>query len=345
MLERPPHPLERRRPRRLQRNERRRLPGAHLIACSLLIALAVSTTACVEKSYVVVDVPERTDNSEESDDPNYGNDGRFGAAWLERRFRVRVDEQVRTDVYLPLADSDRLANGPFPVIVGIQGGNVSPDAYRWLYAHLATRGFVVLAPEHPADLAIASVGNGSEVLRAARARAETGGGPLAGRLDSGRAVAIGHSLGGVVAAKQWLYESDEFSRLVLLASYPASGDDFGAGPRPDGDAVLSLVGGDDKRLTVDIAEAYRRIQPTDAPTTFAVIDGMNHYQWGDLPSTDQLRQDGPPAVDTETARDRALYLLDAFLDDYRGETVPILEATPLWPDGLSSYGEWQEADP
>lgn len=309
-----------------------------LAAC--LLAVGLTASACVEKSYVVVDVPDERD----SEGPALGKDGRYGVGWLERRFRVRVDDHVRTDVFLPLASADSLADGPFPVVVGIQGGDVASDAYRWLYTHIASRGFVVLAPDHPDDLAIASVGNATEVLRAARARAETGQGPLADRLAEQRALALGHSLGGVVAAKNWLYQPSAFSHLVLLASYPASGDDVGRHSRPDRDAVLSLVGGADKRLSVEISEARRRLEKINAPTTFAVVEGMNHYQWGDLPSTDQLRNDGPPTVDTSIARSRATYLLDALLRTFRGQPAPILASPPLWPDGLASFPEWKEAE-
>jgi predicted dienelactone hydrolase len=73
--------------------------------------------------------------------------------------QARVTEGLDVDVIYP-SDSqgavDR-SGAPYPVIVFVQGGLVTVQRYQWLTAHLASRGYVVLAPHHQLDLPVLEV--------------------------------------------------------------------------------------------------------------------------------------------------------------------------------------------
>ncbi len=87
----------------------------------------------------------------------------------------------------------------------------------------------------------------------------------------------GHSLGGAMAANYLYMHSSAAEGLVLWASYPADDNDLSA----SGLKVLSIYG------TLDMAgvekfDASRVLLPTD--TTWVVIEGGNHAQFGDYGS-------------------------------------------------------------
>lgn len=307
------------------------------------IALAVGVlvgAGCGGDTILVLDVAGQQSGE-------LGEPGPYGVGWIERPLRVRPDASVETDIYVPLTADKTVAPGPFPPVVGIQGGLVDQAAYRWLYVHIASRGFVVIAPHHPGRVAIFSVGNAAGALRAIRRLSAQSSGRLQDVIAADRrALVLGHSLGGVVAAKNWLYEPENFSHLALLASYPAAFETYERSPDPNGDAALSIIGSRDARTEDPVRKAKEGVDRLEQPTTFAIVEGMNHYQWGDLPRSGELRQDASPNIDTPLARARALVLLDAFLQTYRGgEDIALLRSPSEWPRGVVPWDAWQESEP
>jgi hypothetical protein len=240
-----------------------------------------------------------------------------------------------------MISTEKVADGPFPLVVGIQGGGVEPKAYRWLYRHIASRGFVVLTPSQPGDLPIFATGNASGVVRALRRWSRQTSGPLSGTIDNQLAAILGHSLGGVVAAKNWLYEPESFSELVLLASYPVESEDYRRRSSPKGDTVLSIIGGRDERRNNVVENAYDGVERIREPSTFAVIEGMNHYQSGNVPSRSQLARDAAPSVDTDDTRHRALSMIDAFLERFAGRSEQLLDRPEDWLQGVLTWEEWR----
>lgn len=254
--------------------------------------------------------------------------GPFGAMRFRTQMRVRADQALPVDVYVPL-DGDVLAEGPFPPVVIIQGGLVSTERYRWLAIHATSRGFVALAPAHLADLAFFEQGNGIDTLRAARSESETGVGPLAGRVADVPGLITGHSLGGVVAVKGWLGAPDLFSHVVLLASLPDASDDIAG--RSDG-RVVSLTGSEDGRIAPD--EVLAGAEGFAASTVVARIEGMNHYQLTDDASEADLASDGEATVPDAVAKARTLYLFDAALDELTASPDGVLDRPDEWPGGI-----------
>lgn len=237
--------------------------------------------------------------------------------------RVRGDEFVETDVYLPASSTT-----PAPTVVFVQGGAVAADRYSWIGKRLAANGVVSVHPSHTADLAFFSNGNAADVLQSVRAMSDTSGHPLSGRLSADRATIMGHSLGGVVAAGTWIDNPDLFEHLVIWASFPAPGKDPARASEP-GDRVLSIVGGEDPRVSLD--QAREGIEPLDATTTLAVIDGVSHYQFADDPTPEEFEKDGTPTVELDVAHDRIFFLVDALLSD-----PTVLDDPSVWPDGVEA---------
>lgn len=230
-----------------------------------------------------------------------GTDGPDGAALLNLRYDARVVDAVDVEWVYPSDETAAPVRADAPTVVFVQGGLVTVDRYRWLAIHLASRGYNVLSPTHPLDLAIFTIGNAEAALDGALDDPDLApwiGGPV---------FVGGHSLGGVVAVKNWLAD-DRFDGVVLLASYPAAGDD--PADRA-GSPVLALAGStDESALAADVEAGFERFS---APRTFGLVDGMNHYAWTDDATADELAADGP-VEDLALVRAHALSLLDAWLD-------------------------------
>jgi pimeloyl-ACP methyl ester carboxylesterase len=261
-----------------------------------------------------------------------GDDGRLGALLVTRTFLVRGDRPLEVDVVVPSDGNGDVAAGPFAPVLLVQGGAVSVERYHWLAAHLATRGFVVVAPHHIFDLAFFSQGDGLDALAALRrASADDSDDVLGGRVSPVSALAIGHSLGGVVASNAFAGDEQGVSHLVLLASVPNPGVDVS---RASG-RVLSIAGENDGLITVD--EVVEGAKEFAAPITVAVVQGLTHFQLTDEPTPENLEREGTTSpLPLSEARRRALFLVDAMLLDLMGDAagVRLLENQSLWPQGV-----------
>jgi predicted dienelactone hydrolase len=261
----------------------------------------------------------------------FGEDGAFGALLVEHTFRVRGDRALDADIVAPTVDDVDVADGPFPPVLLVQGGAVSVERYHWLAQHITSRGFVVVAPHHALDLAFFSQGDGLDALRALARLSDDDDSVLAGRVARAPALAIGHSLGGVVASNAFAEDSGGVTHLVLLSAVPNPGVDVG---RTDG-RVLSIAGGNDGLIPVD--EVVEGAAEFAAATTVAVVEGMTHFQLTDEPTDENLRREGTSAdVDTDVARRRALTLVDAMLADLEGDALAsaVLDDPARWPEGV-----------
>lgn len=241
-----------------------------------------------------------------------GSDGPFAAHHTTLRTPARVDEQVVSTFVWP-ADEDGEAGGfgPMPALTLIHGGAVPPERYLWLAAHLASRGYPVLLPAHPLDLAILQADNARLARRDLMGRVDAGVEPMATVVDPTAAGAwLGHSLGAVVGAMAWVREP-ETRGLVMLGGFPAATTDVAARA---GDPWLALVGGDDERAPPDQVED--ELERMAEPGWLGVVDGLNHYGWTDDPTGRELASDGEPGRPVDVARRDALAVLDRWLDGW-----------------------------
>jgi dienelactone hydrolase len=241
-------------------------------------------------------------------EPRFGADGPYGAALWTDVALARGQERVALRIVAPATEDGALApDGPFPALVLNHGARVSPERYDWLAAHLASRGFVVVAPAYGLELPLPEAGNAQAALDHLEARAD-GAGALAAAVDAGApAGLLGHSLGGVAAAA--VHAADrQFRALVLLASYPAGG----AAVEERDAAVLSLCGDED--AFVDRAAVREGLGRYGAGSALGWVEGLNHYGWADDVTDAEAEKEPPPSRAPVDARLDAQAPLDAYLD-------------------------------
>lgn len=242
-----------------------------------------------------------------------GSDGPFGASRRVVRASARVTDSVPVAIVYPSDADGAIAVGDAPIVVGIAGGLVEPERYAWWASHLATRGIVSLWPDTPLDLAIFEPGNGRVALDLLW-ELSADDGVFSGLVARGSpVVTAGHSLGGVLAARQWVDDPD-IAGLVLLASFPAPGD---AVEDTFGRPVLALGGTEDGSAPIDrITEEVDRFP---GPLWFGAVEGMTHYAWTDDPSPGELDGDGVLGRALPVLRADASRAIDLYLDGVFGD--------------------------
>ncbi len=253
-----------------------------------------------------------------------GERGAYGALVQRRSLAPAEGGSVDADVVVPV---DGPSAGPFPVVVLLHGGAVPPERYRWLGAHLASRGAVVAAPTHPFDVPFFAVDHAARALAGVRTAGAAEGDALFGLVGEA-ALVCGHSLGGVVAAKAWRDEP-AFGALALLASYPDPADTFGG----RAGRVVSLAGGADGKTT--LAEAVEGAAAFD-DAQVVVVDGMTHYQWTDGATEGELASDAPPTEPDDDVRRVALAFVDALVEEVANEVPWPFDDPASWPEGAST---------
>jgi dienelactone hydrolase len=165
----------------------------------------------------------------------------------------------------------------FPLIVFSHGANGKPTGYRLLLRHLASEGFVVLAPHHPdrtaqGDEATERVDDVTYLLDHLPA--------VAGRLapatiDAKRVGVAGHSFGAFVAS------NEAVSEPRIRAALPM------AGPLRPGPAastrvpVLAMTGLSDTLVPSRLVRAYYAQLPSSVPHGLLQIGRADHSAYGD----------------------------------------------------------------
>jgi hypothetical protein len=235
-----------------------------------------------------------------------GADGQYGVM-LHPAFG---GDDPPADLLYPI-DEDRqrvsIASGGQNVIL-LQGGSVTPERYHWLGTHMASRGASVLVPHHGLDLPWLDSRAGTRALAWMQE---------SGDVQAQATAIVGHSLGGVVGAMQWLDERQAGSAvtgLALLAAWPDEGTNVALAGEG---SVLGVVGSADTKGTVD--EVRTGLGKFSAETGLAIVEGMNHYDWTDDATAGELGSDGAASRGQDETRRDAQRVLDAWLDACVGE--------------------------
>jgi predicted dienelactone hydrolase len=190
------------------------------------------------------------------------------------------------------------AAGAFPLLAFSHGNSGLRRQSTFLTTHLASWGFVVVAPDHAGntfpEMLLLDVEQRKAVHRAARANrprdlaaaiaaAERGGEGLP-RMAAERIGVLGHSFGGWTAAKM---PAREPRVRAVCGLAPASEPFVGRRAFDDGElpfrgevASLIVAGADDVLVDLDtsIRPLFDRLA---APRSLVAVDGMDHFHFCD----------------------------------------------------------------
>ncbi|MGM0804397.1 MAG: alpha/beta hydrolase [Bacillota bacterium] len=145
-------------------------------------------------------------------------------------------------------------------IIIYPGAKVEPEAYGYLGKRLSDAGYTVGIPKFNLNLAMLEANKAKEWIK---------------RKPSIKKWFIGgHSLGGVSAAAFANENPDVIEGVILLASYPANGDDFSNKDTP----ILSIYAEKDGLTTKDKIEETKSLLSRE--TVLFEIKGGNHAQFG-----------------------------------------------------------------
>jgi len=201
-------------------------------------------------------------------------------AWLPPDIAAKIPEDEApvhaTEAYRDIPAGDER----FPIVVFSHGLGGYRSQSSFLMTHLASWGFVVVAPEHP-ERGLAAVLGGESLndysiaaLRDALVMLEEEdlrpGGLLEGRLDFNRVTVSGHSMGG--GATLVVAEDEGIHAWFTLATLAAGG--------APGKPSLMMAGAADGVADIeDVREEYAK---KPAPKRFVSIKDAGHLAFTDI---------------------------------------------------------------
>lgn len=200
--------------------------------------------------------------------------------------KVIVTVQNGWQVFIPAQGK------PTTGLIFYPGGRVDYLAYAPILRPLAEKGYLVVVPAMPLNLAFFAANKAAEVMPAF---------PEIKRWAIG-----GHSLGGAMAANFSINHPDQIQGLVLWAAYPAASDNLSAQKIK----VVSIFATQDGLATADKINASRPLLPTS--TRWVTIEGGNHAQFG---SYGPQSGDGQATVLPETQWNQVAAATEALLKE------------------------------
>lgn len=262
---------------------------------ALAATLASGLTACVPAVPNPTFVPAATPTASMST-PSTAPRERFTVGLRRLEFRRGADRPLPTTIWYPVlgepgrtppADAD-MAPGRFPLVLFSHGLNALPEEYKPIVGHWASAGFVVAAPAYPfthrGTRRLDRLDTRNQPADAAHvinqlARLDTTpGDAFAGRLDTGRTCAAGHSTGGDTTSGMFTNGRDRRLRCGIVIA-GAGLDAVGGDGRYRGPAVpLLFVHGDSDPVAPypRARAAYDRVPWTKA---FLTLRGRGHGEY------------------------------------------------------------------
>ncbi|HAA10931.1 MAG TPA: alpha/beta hydrolase [Cytophagales bacterium] len=148
------------------------------------------------------------------------------------------------------------------------GGLVASEGYFEMLTPIAEAGYPVVVVDMPLGLAAFSPRRGERVLE------RISNGPTTWAIG-------GHSLGGVMAARQVATDTELFDGLIMMAAWPAGNDDLSAW---EGN-VISIYGSEDALATPEEILGATELLPES--TEYIELVGGNHAQFGSYGEQDE----------------------------------------------------------
>jgi predicted dienelactone hydrolase len=196
----------------------------------------------------------------------------------------------RSGVQEPVTDAPPATDGsPFPVITFSHGNRDAPTVASYLMEHLASWGFVVVAPPHRGntkadcpctaedfnDAMLNRVPDIIFVLDAVLGLNNDSAEPLGKIVDPERTVSLGYSLGGLTAFLA--AEEDRFDVMIVLAApVPPESADTVRVP------IILMAGGKDDLVDVRQVPPLYTALPDDIPRYLILVPEAGHHAFRDF---------------------------------------------------------------
>lgn len=140
------------------------------------------------------------------------------------------------------------------------GGRIDPRGYSTLMRAISEKGYLVVVPTMPINMAIINANVADEIIAA--------------HPEIAFWVIGGHSVGGTAAALYTSTHPAQIAGLAIWSSYPADNSDIFSLKLP----VILMYGGNETGVTDESVGARKHLLPSD--TKFIKIEGGDHHQFG-----------------------------------------------------------------
>jgi len=191
----------------------------------------------------------------------------FGAKYLryERQPLSQASAALESDKTMSVTRTPWLSftpASPAPTtgFIFYPGGRISYLGYSDLMRALAEKGYLVVVPKMPLNMAVFDVNIADEIIAA--------------HPEITNWVIGGHSVGGTAAAQYTVSHPEQIAGLTIWSSYPADGSDISNLSIP----VILMYGGNESGVTDESVGARKYLLPSD--TRYIKIEGGDHHQFG-----------------------------------------------------------------
>jgi len=140
------------------------------------------------------------------------------------------------------------------------GGRIDPRGYSTLMHAIAEKGYLVIVPTMPINMAIFDSNVADEIIAA--------------HPEIAHWVIGGHSVGGTAAALYTSTHSDQIAGLAIWSSYPANNSDLSDLKIP----VILMYGGNETGVMDESVGERKHLLPPN--TMYIKIEGGDHHQFG-----------------------------------------------------------------
>jgi hypothetical protein len=140
------------------------------------------------------------------------------------------------------------------------GGRIDPRGYSDLMRTIAEKGYLVVVPTMPINMAIFNSNIADEIIAA--------------HPEISHWVIGGHSVGGTAAALYTFEHPGQIAGLAIWSSYPADNSDLSTLGIP----VILMYGGNETGVTDESVGERKHLLPPD--TRYIKIEGGDHHQFG-----------------------------------------------------------------
>jgi len=263
------------------------------------------------------------------------------------------DEIVKGVRDAPVTDDNR----PLPVIMFSHGSGGTTSQSTYYTAHLASHGFVVVAPPHPGNTAAdcfpcvetqglvdAYLNRPTDITFALESMLKLNDDPSSmfyQALDGERVGMSGHSFGGLVTLQLAANSSDNPFKAGL-AMAPAIGSFAPPSSSPVPIPLMIMGGGEDSICPVERDRGYLSTLDTSSPHYLVVFPKGGHLSYADV-CVEILGGCGPEDITQSKAHELVNYYATAFFKTFvagDGRYAPFLDPQAHPADPEVEYEAW-----